>query len=214
MSPDERSKAMQTEIQFLRVEIELNRKYIFERPFIILAGAFAAAATLHSLVGYDALPMLFTILMGFNLWFTYNRLQSSSRIISYLQVVHTPGGESRWIGWEAALNNFRHSDVVPPALAFRLARRQSNRFYGPILYFHLLVVALISGFILAQTYPTGIDFGRLSFGRRAALLLDAVSLTGFLVLTWYVRPSTVTHSIEQTREVWEHVLPNTSEYDG
>jgi hypothetical protein len=206
MDAEQRFRAMQTELGFLRAELDLNRKYIFERPLAIVAGAFAAAATLEKLVGFDVLPMLFTALLGFNLWFTYNRLQSNARIISYLQVFHTPSNAAQWIGWEAALHKFRHFETVDPNLPTRPARQQVNRFYGPILLFHLIAAIAVTGFLLAQVYPAGIAFEHLGNVQRFVVILNGVALLALLVLGWRLRPATVRNTIDETRITWLQLL--------
>src|SRR5829696_3806537 len=113
MTEDQQFEAMQKELGFLRAEMDLNRKYIFERPLLIVAGGITAAATLEKLMGFEVLPLLFIVLMGYNLWFTFNRLQSNARVIAYLQVVYTPDGVDRWIGWEAGLLRFRAQPSAP-----------------------------------------------------------------------------------------------------
>jgi hypothetical protein len=202
-----RFQAMQTELMFLRAEMDVNRKYIFERPLAIVAGAFTAAATLKNLVGFDALPMFFTALLSFNIWFTYNRLQSNARIISYLQVFHTPSGMPHWIGWEAALNEYRKREIVPRASTPSGKSRRENRFYGPILFFHVGASLAATGLLLAQIYPTGIAFERLGFLQEIVVILDIGAIAGLVMLTWRFRPGMVRHTIDETRQIWTQLLP-------
>jgi hypothetical protein len=150
---------LQAELTFLRSEMELNREYIFERPLVIVAGGITAAAGLQTLIGFDVLPIVFVTLMAYNLWSTFNRLQSNARIVSYLQVIHRRHRAHLWIGWEAALQEFRQFPARSPDryALFRDRRRtpdeySENRFYGPILTFHLVSALGITGFFLAQVY--------------------------------------------------------------
>jgi len=199
---------MQAELAFLRAEMDLNRKYIFERPAALVIGAVTAAATLYdgTFEGFDLLPALFTALFGFNLWFTHNRLQSTARIISYLQVVHTPDGAPSWIGWEAALRKFRSTKVERVRTRSVPRQPEASRFYGPILLFHVLAVLATTGLILAQVYPDGIDLSSLARVQRAAVIVDVVAVIGLLGLAWWVRPITVRHTIDDTRRIWERAF--------
>ncbi len=73
------------EYQTLRQELLESRKYVFERPLLILTAGAAGLNTLKS----EYLPLLpvgLGILILFNLWFTINRLLSAARITSYIQL--------------------------------------------------------------------------------------------------------------------------------
>jgi hypothetical protein len=226
ITDEQRFEAMQKELGFLRSEMDLNRKYIFERPLLIVAGGITAAATLEELIGFEVLPLLFIVLMGYNLWFTYNRLQSNARIIAYLQVVYTPDGADRWIGWEAGLLLFRaqpretrapkdnrflrwwRGDLAdrPP----KVKGQPGNRFYGPILSFHIAAVVLLTGFLLAQSDLVGKPVDAFASLQGAALALTGITLIGFFVLAWLLRPGEVRHTIDESRRVWERILPPSS----
>jgi len=84
------------EYSFLREELDMNRRFVFERPLLIVGAALAAAVPLADKRAFFLLPLPFLAVLLFNLWFTINRLQSSARIIGYIQLVHE--GEKNWIG--------------------------------------------------------------------------------------------------------------------
>jgi hypothetical protein len=191
--------------------MEVNRKYIFERPLAIVVGAFALAVARDKLVGFDVLPMFFAALLGFNLWFTYNRMQSNARIIAYLQVVHTPDGLTRWIGWETALHEFRTLALgiagdSPESEQQRDNRLPGHRFYGPIFLFHFVAAAAVTGLILAQAYPAGIQLGQLDTAKQIVLALDGIALFGLVAFGWRIRPATVRNTINEARDVWVRIL--------
>jgi hypothetical protein len=149
--------------------------------------------------------------MGYNLWFTYNRLQSNARIISYLQVVYTPDGFDRWLGWEAALLSFRkhgpHSVRSAAHLGWEASEeQQGNRFYGPILSFHVAAVVLLTGFLLAQSELVVQPFHVVGPLQGATLGLTFLALGAFLALSWFLRPGKVRFTIDQSRSVWQEVL--------
>lgn len=207
MDLTQRFEAMQTELRFLRAEMELNRKYIFERPLLIVAGGITAGGALAKMVGFHVLPVLFIVLMGYNLWFTYNRVQSNARIISYLQLVHTPAGASRWIGWEAGLREFRMEDFPRDVRAPLSDGEKENRFYGPIYSLHILSAFLLTGFLLAQVDLQETLFIPIHFNPGAVFGVTGLAIVAFLLLCWVVRPAKVRDSIYVTRDVWEEVLP-------
>jgi hypothetical protein len=206
MTEDQRFDAMQKELGFLRAEMDLNRKYIFERPLLIVAGGITAAGTLEKLIGFEVLPLLFIVLMGYNLWFTFNRLQSNARVIAYLQVVYTPDGVDRWIGWEAGLLRFRAQPSASAVDSPTPEGQPGNRFYGPILSFHIAAVVLLTAFILAQSDLVGKPASALASLQGAALALTGIALMAFFALAWWLRPGKVRHTIAESRQVWEEVL--------
>jgi len=189
--------AKQAEVAFLRAEMEQNRKYIFERPIAVVVGAVAAAATLaggdKTFQGFDLLPTVFTVVLGFNLWFTHNRLQSTARIVSYLQVFHPGDGTRLWMGWEAELHEFRR---IQP---------ERRRFYDGIWAFHILAAVASTGLILVQIYPDPDNLLGAGLVQQVAVGVDVAAVFGLLFLAGKLRPSTVRHTIEQTRGVWEQI---------
>lgn len=207
MTHPERFDAMQKEHELLRAEMDLNRKYIFERPLLIVAGGITAAATLRELVGFEVLPLVFIVLMGFNLWFTHNRLQSNSRIIAYMQLVHTPEGIDLWRGWEAALREFRNTHRKRPHRRSAVDSSE-NRFYGPILTFHVLAVVLTTGFLLAQmeVETVGPSAAGSGLGRGVSSVLTGAAFVVVCILAWRLRPGRVRGTIDAAYGVWEALL--------
>ena len=95
------------EYKSLRQEHENNRKFIFERPLLIVGATFASAMTVADKGFLVLLPIPFLALLLFNLWFTHNRAESSARIVSYLQLVHEGVCPVNWIGWENSVRLYR-----------------------------------------------------------------------------------------------------------
>jgi hypothetical protein len=73
---------MKTEYTSLREELLQYRRYIFERPLLIVGAGIALSRADTSLV---VMPPLVAVLLTFNFWFTVNRLRSSARIVAYIQ---------------------------------------------------------------------------------------------------------------------------------
>ena len=192
MTTNDRSKYMLAELGFLRAEMEANRKYIFERPFVILAGAFAAATTLKDLAYTAALPALVTVLLSFNLWFTFNRIQSTSRIVAYLQYVHTPGRSNLWIGWEAALRQYRMTPRSPKSSSDEVAQElgeRESRFYGPILAFHMASAICITVFVVLRLLNEPIPPSSTFIVQRFLIGIDCGAIVGLCLLAIRYRPS-------------------------
>jgi hypothetical protein len=101
------SNIQSEEYKFLRQEHENNRKFIFERPLLIVGATFASAITINDKSLLLLLPLPFLALLYFNIWFTHNRMESSARIVSYLQIVHEGVSKYKWIGWENAVRLYR-----------------------------------------------------------------------------------------------------------
>jgi hypothetical protein len=98
------------EYKFLRTELEINKKFVFERPLLIIGTGMAILGTLYNVNAIFLAPIPFLAILYYNLSFTNNRLKSSSRIIAYIQLVHE---EEQLItpGWESALKIYRKTNV-------------------------------------------------------------------------------------------------------
>jgi hypothetical protein len=213
-TPDYR-QSMEFEHQYLRREMETNRKYVFERPVLIVVAGITASGTLADVAGFEFLPLAFLALMIFSLWFTYNRLESTSRIIAYLQLVHGRGCESRWIGWEAALHqNRKHTETVPSSGGIPSAakaeggNRRKMRFYGPIYVFHVFFGLGVSLILALAAVSEGTTSKTIAVPRVVYWPLTAIAAILFVVAAYHLRPTKLRHSIERERQSWEEVLPN------
>ena len=192
------------EYNTLRDELNQSKKYVFERPLIIV-GAGAALLTSEGLKYGSALPTLLIGLLFFNLWFTVNRLKSASRIIAYIQVVLE--SDTLWKGWETSLRLYRMWTKNNPKFE-KVVERELNRkavpdammYYPPIFQIHiaLVVVCLIAGFLLMIKQPDTINIS-------ANVIM--VLLTGLYVrYCWKCKPSRMKSLIEQNIVIWEYAL--------
>ena len=221
-------KLMIEEYKVLRQEHENNRKLIFERPLILLAGALATVANFKEVpnAALAVLPLIFLTVLWFNLWFTYGRMISSSRIVAYIQVVHEAGGGSaKWIGWESALHAHREYQYKvkedPTAkLAVDVADFDGNKVYENVFYFHL-----VSGFLCSLVSFSGGKFiHQIYFG--TPMTSDWIWLVGhvtllvlFLIGSLKFGPAKVRPEIRLQRAIWLEVLPkadppHASEFSG
>ena len=201
------------EYRFLRQELEMNRKFVFERPLLIVTATLTAAITLTQKEILGVLSLPFLAILAFNLWFTFNRLESNARIVAYIQLVHE---SNNWLAprWESALRAYRKwcsrlekGEATPPEINADVQQYDSMAYYGPIFYFHLYLAALVALILVIRAdLPQSIL--SLRAGAREALIL---SLNGVLLLLFGLysskfRPSKLRHSIEWKRRAWESVF--------
>lgn len=200
------------EYQALRSELLDSRKYVFERPLLILTLGVAGMTALHG--EYRALlPPFILSLVIFNFWFSVNRLLSAARIVAYIQLALEEGRATRWFGWETCLREYRRwtqresrekliddaldRDTVPDALTY----------YAPIYMLHVGVVvfALIASL-------AAVRFG--SWLSVICLATSALFGVAFARIAVRYRPAHMRTVVERNRAVWVHVLEAMSSKPG
>lgn len=202
------------EYRFLRGELDTNKKFVFERPLLIIGVGVALSGALLDSGAIGIAPILFLAVLYFNLWFTDNRLRSSARIIAYLQLVHE-GAEFVSPGWELALRKYReetykrksqkaspHSEESPP-------QDDPMGFYPSIFYFHVL----IGGCAAAAMAFSGISFRGLNTGEPLSSLI-VVGINGFVIIVFLLaclkfRPSGPRSGVAYNRQIWKAALKQT-----
>ncbi len=195
------------EYEALREELLVGKKYVFERPLLIITISVAAANfTNEAHLAY--LPPIVIGLMVFNLWFTVNRMHSIARIVAYVQIELEERKWEPWLGWETCLRHFRlwinrnhstrHSlmkarfdnNAVPDAIGY----------YPMIFYMHIAVVALL--FLVSVRSV----FADSSFANIALLLVTFAISVVFTYTACRWRPRSCKNLIEQNRVCWEYVF--------
>lgn len=191
----------------LRDELNQSKKYVFERPLVIL-GAGVALLTTEGVQYGAALPALLTGLLLFNYWFTVNRLMSASRIAAYIQVVLEGG--TAWRGWETSLREYRiwinddpkaKKDIVERELKLnQKAVPDALMYYPPIYQIHiaLVVLCLIAGVLLTIKQPNAINV----VATVVLILLAGV----FARYCWKWKPSKMRSLIERNILIWQYAL--------
>lgn len=195
------------EYQSLREELLVAKKYVFERPLLILTlgAAILAGGSKEHLV---FLPALLTGLLIFNLWFTVNRLRSAARIAAYIQLVLEEKA-AQWIGWETALRKARIWEKRTPkdsreaAIDAELkygAVPNALMFYPAIYRLHLVLLLMVLAGTLAGLISQQDIQARLSLGATLVLV-------GALALYLKQRPpEDLADLIERNRAMWWIVL--------
>ncbi len=204
---------MKTEYESLRQELHQNRQYVFERPLLIV-GAGVAFATQEKIA--VVVPPLVAVLLTFNFWFTVNRLRSSARIVTYIQLV-LEERVCRWIGWESALRCSRQwkqrhkSDGTMREIEAHVDNELNQdvlMYFGPTLWLHLVLgvgTAFGAWVVGTTTWTTPAYLGRVATWAALALL-------GYLAWKW--RPDTMKKTLEIERAVWRKVLKPAVPADG
>ncbi len=209
-----REMAMAREYDALRGELLQNKKYVFERPLLIVTAAGVAAVQLSGNPSALLLPFLLIVVMLINLWFTANRLRSMARIAAYIDVV-LEGNPDVWIGWErslrkhriwtkqhtleerrTALSRYKKDEAIPDAMMF----------YGPLLLLHVVtvIVALAISFLTLAAKSQLAEI--VSF---AATLVVAVVFAYFWLGPY--RSRQMRDLIEIQRATWINVLEISAE---
>ena len=195
-------------------EMGQNRKFVFERPLLIIGVGLAAFANLADKTGLELVSIPFLGILLFNLWFTFNRLQSNARIIAYIHLVHDKGGELKWIGWESALRKYR--DTIrrfkkefeqfeyDRTNKKELGKYDNTGFYKPIFAFHIFLAFIVVMIPLSQPSMTAALF---SPGPQLLdVIFASVHIAGFLGFVWIsylFRPIKIKRSIEMKRVIWQ-----------
>lgn len=209
---------MALEYEALRLELSTNQQFIFERPLVILGVSVAgllgfenrSEAPIEQIGLLCLVAVSFQSVLFFNLWFTLNRLLSSSRILAYLILVHEGRLRPGWVGWESSLHRYRQWMLKQSHLAEEIQtghglgqQYESRRYYAPIFLFHNTLAGLSSlaivVFALAHDLPRPI--------KAAVLGFALVVLLAFVVMSWKQwNPRRVRNAVEAELEIWQLVL--------
>jgi len=98
--------SIQNEYDTLREELLQAKKYIFERPLLIVA-LCVGASSLVARPYVGILPLVLSLVSLYNYWFTANRLMSAARIVAYIQLELEERKIGKWVGWETCLRYHR-----------------------------------------------------------------------------------------------------------
>ena len=134
------------EYETLRFELNDNKKYVFERPLLIITAALVAFEYVSKTAFIMLLPDIIIYLLLFNLKFTSNRLNSNARIVSYLRLAIEARDPANY-RWETFLSEYRVD-----------TQKKGLKFYPTIYYFHILTIII---FMLIETtlyFDNQIDF--------------------------------------------------------
>ena len=194
------------EYEALRDELNQSKRYVFERPLVIV-GMGLAFVTSEGGDHVVALPGLLVSLLLFNFWFTVNRLQSAARIVAYIQTVLESPAE--WRGWETSLREYRIWLKTEPNARQKIDEELKKNeaavpdalmYYPPIFQLHIALVLLAMGVsvVLTLRQPSALSTAGLS----VVVALSAV----FARDCWKRRPTRMRSLIERNRIIWRFAL--------
>ena len=205
------------EHQYLRNEIETNKKMIFERALIIAGTALAATILPKEAKGIELLGIPAIAALAFNFWLSVNRLRSNMRIVAYIQLFHESENEMEWMGWENSLRIYRiwlkkckDEYNFSETLHSGIDQYDNLSFYIPIRYLHIAMAFAISFFMSYRVWTadqhTNIVWDNLSLW---VILFNTIAFIIFLIwilASSYFRPKELLHGIEKDRIRWVAVF--------
>ena len=211
MVKEDFSYLMSNEYLALRDGLKLNRKFVFERPLLIVGGAFAANAIFKSQEYFtDILGITVIIILYFNLWFTMNRLKSSARIISYIRLFHEGKFKELWFGCENSLVEYRkwclnNVEKFKKIKSDYSKKKQydSGRFCGPIFSFHLVMILIIMFTVILSKCQDSITNHLIEMYCSFSLYI----LILILSFKFWI-PKIIRNSILAETEIWEEIMEN------
>lgn len=196
---------MPEEYRFLRTELETNKKFVFERPLLIIGTGMAVLGTFYNAQAIVLGPIALLAVLYFNLWFTQNRLRSSARIVAYLQLVHETGCRAS-PGWESALRLYRKQDdktVVDDAKVDK--DRDNLMFYSPIFNFHVWMGVFVAAAMVFGVVSS--HWGRLNGLLTGLSVVNALAIPVYILAAYRFPLSELRSRIERDRQIWCRALP-------
>ncbi|MFH0728115.1 MAG: hypothetical protein V2B19_17460 [Pseudomonadota bacterium] len=193
------------EYETLRAELLDGKKYVFERPILIITAALASVQLLEKGQAIYLTPIVIWLL-SFNLWFTVNRIGSIARIVAYIQLI-LEDKDALWFGWETSLRKYRKwlkngNLNVRTIQINQEAVYDSLGYYPVIFYVHVAANFLTAGLSVAYALATP---------SVLAWLIVGIVLLSVGVFTLYASknsPRMIRPQIEQNRKIWGDVLAN------
>lgn len=195
---------VEKEYEALRNELLLGKKYVFERPILIITAAFASAQLLKNDIAIYIAPIVIGLL-SFNLWFTVNRLGSMARIVAYIQII-LEDKEVSWFGWETSLRKYRKwlkiQNLNIRDIEINLESVYDNLGYYPVIFWvHIAANLFTAIFIILYTYI-------FSWIVWPIAIICILSMGLFTKYAYNHRPIVKIMEIEQNRKIWKDVLDN------
>jgi len=195
------------EYSTLREELLQAKRYVFERPLLIVALGVGGLTTLE--IEYSAaLGLVLASLILFNFRFTVNRLMSAARIVAYVQLELEKGTTESWSGWESSLRYYRKWLKQDPAAAKAEVEAAMDKqavpdamlHYPPIYQLHMALMAAATVGSVAVTVV-------------APSIVNIICSVGVLALAANFgaasnryRPSVISALIERNRVIWSRVF--------
>jgi hypothetical protein len=129
------------EYESRREELSHEKKYLYERPFLLFLGLITLEF-LHESKITLFLPALLTLAFTFSYLYFVSRMLVMARIVAYLQVVHEQNYLGIFIGWESYLDFQRKIFDDISHLRKGEPRKEQKLFAQNILRLHMIPMVL------------------------------------------------------------------------
>lgn len=212
------------EYNSIRNELLENKRFIFERPLVVVAGILVLLSSFKEPIVY-LLSTVAIFLLIYNLNFSINRFKSSANMSAYISRFHEGDLISEWFGWENYLYYFRMfaNDLKSKEFKLNLKHKFKKRIHSKYLFnyhriykFHLFT-AISFVFLPALYYLANLFFqtekGKID--NNVILLYFAISFTiinGYLLIRFYrkdkndIVPRNVVNKIEYYYDMCDEIL--------
>lgn len=199
----------QVEYKSLRDEVLQGKKYVFERPLLIITICVALLKFIDKPF-ISFIPILMISMLLFNLWFTVNRIRSIARIVAYIQIALEESSEEEPVssGWESSLRFYRkwvkiNKDKLEEIIAENMdkdAIPDAMGYYPVIYYFHigLVVFVFMSSLIYTVVNPVMFQF--------VSIVLTLSIFVSFIMYSRQCHPRKTGNFIEENRIIWNQVF--------
>jgi hypothetical protein len=199
-------KNFEKEYETLRQELNENKKYIFERPLVIITAAFVIFGYASDQDFIMLFPPVIIFLLLFNLKFTSNRLNSSARIVAYISLFIEKRNSENF-QWESFLSEYRLR-VKDNDTKNEKDNEEGLRYYPLIYWFHIISALLFIVLHVVLYLKNPIDFKEmLSFHNMItgiSLLLCLIGLIFIIIIGWSTRTEKAQQFFsEETKNVKE-----------
>lgn len=234
-TPSYRKSILISEYESLREEMLQNKRYVFERPLLIITAAGIASIQLSGSRSVSILPLLVVVILLINLWFTVNRLRSTAVIIAYIEVI-LENKNFEWIGWESSLRLWRiwvkqqtqnvsngsedkdddFSTIKKKVMKYMdvSAIPDAMMFYPPIYWFHLvmaLVSVLVSGImVIVPSCTTNNNWSVDNINLLVFLMTFSFGIYFVFNCIGPLNPSNMNDLVEISRGIWLAVFSDNS----
>ena len=195
------------EYNALRDELLQSKKYVFERPLLIITVALGSLNFIEKAYIVYLPPIAIGLLM-FNLWVTVNRMKSMARIVAYIQLELEEKCWRPWLGWETCLRYYRkwikkHQKNQKELIAQRLDQNlapDAIGYYHTIFIMHVTIVFILFigsllSVVLKPSWYTSLFF-----------VFTIIAVAVFTYFSWCWRPQKCLTLLEEERIRWNYIF--------
>ena len=203
------------EYKVLRDELQVAKKYIFERPMLIVATG-VVGFRVDEAEYFPVFPVIVAALLLFNFWFTANRLMSAARIVAYIQLELEERCYGRWVGWETCLHEYRIWISKLEKSQYEERRRNVETelkkakaldalmYYPPIYWLHIGFMG--ATFAIAITFLVLMSCSDTTWISVSSATLVFIFSVLFVVYMRKYNPAKLQKMIERNRIIWMNVF--------